>query len=356
MSTIAIQPAPVSSGPVSNQAAVPSPSKTMSEFVLPAMPPASASVALSIAVTPVPETRVPLYENVAVWVAAVTLLGVYLNLREAGRRTKLELEASEKRLHVGLAHAANEAAIEREQTREQAVLDRQHSTEESHLERIATARRTIYLEAIGELVKAQSFLGGLAQQDLSRLDLPASLNGLLTSAARINILGEMATVSKSRELVTLINKLIYTGITKVAPLQIFIGQIATYQKLYTTTQTEIARILSAMTHHNETLKNDPRGFEALQKSFDIQRREADSHTENIATAETALMAGRRSYGLWILEEVKVLANCVDELATAVRVELGLETDLQKFQEMTAAMYEQAMKTVKGALDPQRGAE
>lgn len=347
MSTVANSPSPKTSAPAISPGVVPG--VVGQEVSAPPTTPASSSAAMTISLTPPPEIRVPLYENVAVWVAAVTLLGVYLNLRAAARRTKMELDASEKRLHVGLSHAAEQATIEREQTREQATLDRQHAAEEAHRERIATARRTVYLEAIGELVKAQSFLGSLAKQDLSKLDLAASLNGLLTAAAKINILGEMATVSKTRELVTMINKLIFTGLGKVTPLQKVKASIAVHEKLYAATQTEISRILAAMTHHNETLKNDAPGFQALQRSFDIQRAEADRQTKGLLEDQAASVAGAKAYALWVLDEVRVLANCVDELATAVRAELGLEADLGKFQEMTEAMYGQVMQTLKDVM-------
>lgn len=316
-------------------------------------PPAAASqiaagstpIALSIALNPPPPVTVPLYENVPVWIAAATLFGVWITLRAAAKRTQKELNASAARMRIELDHAAAQATIEREQTREQAALDRQHDADEAHGERIITARRTVYIEAIGELVKAQIFLGGLAKQDLTKLDISAGLGGLLTAVARISILGEMATVAKSRAVISLINQAFFKGIATVMPLGRLKNSISFHDKQYAATQFETARILAEMNNHNETLKNDKAGFNALQRSFDNQQAGAKRHSADSVKAKLALADGEKEYGIGMMEDMKIVANRLDELACAIREELGLETSLEEFQRMTATMQKEAAAAV-----------
>jgi hypothetical protein len=313
------------------------------------MPVASASqlaagstpIALTITLNPPPPVTVPLYENVAVWIAAATLLGVCITLIAAARRTKQELAASTARMRIELDHAAAQATIEREQTREQAALDRQHDADEAHGERIITARRTVYIETIGELVKAQTFLGGLAKQDLTNLDISTGLGGLLTAVARISILGEMATVAKSRAVVSLINQALFKGLATVMPLGKLKSSITFHDKQYAATQFETERILAEMNNYNETLKNDKPGFDALQRSFDNQQAAAKLHSADSVKAKLALADGEKEYGIAVMEDMKIVANRLDELACAIREELGLETSLEEFRRMTATMQKEA---------------
>ena len=292
---------------------------------------------LSITLAQPTPANIPLYENVSVWVGIATFLGVCISLWAAAKRSQKELDASERRMRIELDQAATQASLEREQTREQAALDRRHDAEEAHNERIATARRLVYLDAIGELVKAQIFLGGLAKQDLTKLDVGAGLGGLLTATARMSILGDIATVAKSRALISLINQILFKGLGNVMPLTKFKSSIELHGKRYAATQFEIERILSAMTNHNETLKDDRQGFDALQRSFEFHQETAKKHTAKITEAQLALAEGEKKYAFTLMEDMKVAANRLDELACAIREELGLEASLEDFQTMTTTM-------------------
>ena len=226
-------------------------------------------------------------------------------------------------MRIELEHASAQATIEREQTREQAVLDRQHDANEAHRERITTARRTAYLEAIGELVKTQLFLGGLAKQDLAKLDAATGLGGLLTAVAKISILGEMATIAKSRALISLINQIFFKGLATTLPLTKVKHSIAFNDERYAATQFDIERILSAMKNHNETLVNDKPGFDALQRSFGDQQFAAERYSAESVKARLAFADGEKKYGMELIEEMKIVTNRCDELICAIREELGL---------------------------------
>jgi hypothetical protein len=191
------------------------------------------------------------------------------------------------------------------------------------------------------LVKAQIFLGGLAKQDLTKLDISAGLGGLLTAVARISILGEMATVAKSRAVISLINQAFFKGIATVMPLSKLKSSISFHDKQYAATQFETERILAEMNNYNETLKNDRAGFNGLQRSFDNQQAAAKQHSADSVKAKLELADGEKEYGLAVIEDMKIVANRLDELACAIREELGLETSLEEFQRMTTLMQKEA---------------
>lgn len=231
---------------------------------------------------PTPLPQVPLYENISVWVAAVTLFGVGMTLWAAARRSKSELTAAESRskaelaaaetrLQSELTHRAAQAAIEREQTRAQSALDRQHAESEAHRERITSARRAVYLEATQALVEAQMFLGNLANIDLAKLDYNAGFERLLSSVARVTVIGEQATVEKARLLSNALNKIFFKAVAQLLPMGGLRAAEVVHNEQYATTQAEIRRILAAMVNHNETKKGDAEGFAAIVRSFESQQ-------------------------------------------------------------------------------------
>ena len=307
------------------------------------------SESLSITLTPPPLAVVPFYENVSFLVAIITLLGVWISLMAAARRTKQELTASESRMRTELGHAANQASIERDQSREQANLDRKHDATEAHKERITTARRSSYLDAVAELVKTQVFLGGLAKRDLTKLDISSEIGGLLIALAKVGILGEMKTIRQSRTLFGLLNQILFRGLAKVMPLASLSNSASLHDELYASTQLEIQRILAAMTHHNETLKNDHLGFDALQRSFEAQQTAAKHHHAESVRANLALADGQKEYGFELMKEMKVVAIQLDELIYSIRSELDLETDLDELKKLTSIAQAQAEEALKELL-------
>jgi hypothetical protein len=330
-------------------------SPALSQKVAVSMPPAvgSAPISLSIALTPSPPPTVQLYENVAILVPAVALLGVVISfwsvwksLKAAADRTQRELAASEDRMRVELNHASAQATLEREQTREQAALDRKHDADEAHRERITTARRAVYLEAIGELVKTQLFLGSLAKQDLTKLDVATGLGGLMTAVAKVGILGEMATVAKSRALISLINQILFKGLATTLPLTKVKQSIAFNEARYSATQFDIERILSAMKNYNEMRVKDQPKFDALQRSFGDQQFAAERYGAESVKARLAFADGEKKYGMELIEEMKIVTSRCDELICAIREELGLDTSLDELRQMTITTQKEMAAAVK----------
>lgn len=304
------------------------------------------SDSINISLTPPPIVALPFYENVSFLVAIITLLGVWISLKAAAGRTRQELAASESRMRTELDHAATQASIEREQSREQANSDRKHDAEEAHRERITTARRSAYLDAIAELVKTQVFLGSLAKRDISKLDISAELGGLFVALAKVTLLAEMKTIRQSRSLVSLLNQILLRSIGKVMPLTVLSKSASVHDEFYAATQLEIKRILASMTHHNETLRNDRIGFEALQRSFETQQIAAKHHSSESIKANIALADGQKKYGFDLMSDMKIVADQLDELTHLIRSELDLETDIEELKRLTLVAQVEAEKAVR----------
>jgi hypothetical protein len=267
--------------------------------------------------------------GIALIVGLLTFFGVMLSLGAATRRMRTEL-----------GHAAFQALQEREYSRDEAIRERQHAALEAHRERIATMRRTVYLEAITELVQTQIYIGGLAKVDITKVNIVAGLERFLVAVARVAIVSEQPTALMARSVASLFVVTILKGLKFLAPMVQLKADVAFHEKQYAATQTEIQRILAAMTHFNETLQKDQEVFAALQRSFGYQHDLAAKHTAKTAEANLQLGEAEKLYSAAVKANVKVAATKLDELACAIRTELGLETNVEEFHRQTAELHEQ----------------
>lgn len=273
--------------------------------------------------------------------------------------TVKQLDAAEARSKRELDAAEARARKEREHNREQAALERQHAADEARRDRLAQARREIYLQAADEVTKAQLFLAELAKQDLRNLDYSAGMQGFLAAVTKISLIGETPTVLKIRDLNRLVNRQFMKSLGQLAPLGGLSAELEVHVAERTSAQNEIDRLLAAMTHFNETKNPDAEGFAALQRSFQGQQARQGRALQLELAARNAYLAVQRQHGMVMKEFSKEAMQLLDEIAFAVRAELELETDEAAFRAQTVQMQEevqQAVDELNAAMDARLKAE
>ena len=273
-------------------------------------------------------------------------MGVVLTLIGAHFRMRQELRA-----------AAAQANVEREQTRTQAVLDREHAALESHKERVTATRRQVYLEAVEAIGKAQMFLGGLGQQELTQLDFQSGMGPLLTAVSKVAVVGEMNTVKIARELTSMVNRRFFKAIVRVLPLGEHKSSVAFHHVEWEAAQVEIKRILAAMNNHTETQKNDPDGFAALMQAFHTQQQRAASHFAEKQRAHDSIIEHQQAYASFVVEGGREIALHLDGLADSVRRELNIDTDFEAFRAQTIQMLaavDEAMEAMRAGIKKFQG--
>jgi hypothetical protein len=279
-----------------------------------------------------------LFGNVVFWVSIISFFGVALSLWQAHRRMTRELAASDDRLKMELKASADEATIERNQAREQASLDRQHHTEQAHQERITKARRDVYLELISEMTKAQFAISQFPTQPIDRLEIQSGFGGLITATSKISILGEMPTVTMSRELLSAINGSMMKMLTFLTP-------ISEQKEEATRLQAEIDAHRLEIKNGEAALKNTNFHYSVqghnLVQELTARTAQIDKHQQAILAANLAFNDHYRIYYEAHLAETKTIGVKVDELVCAIRDELGLRTSMDDLKASSAAMHEAA---------------
>jgi hypothetical protein len=201
-------------------------------------------------------------------------------------------------------------------------------------------RRTVYLDTVAEVVKAQMFLGGLAGEDVTKLDIGKGLEGLNTAIARVAVVGEQATAAKARDLQLAFTKILFKHLADLRPVHALKLSAIVHRNLYNDARAEINRVLAAMTNFNETAQKDRARFDALQQSFKFYQSQTDQEDAACNAAEAEALRLQTAHGLTLFNETKAMVTLLDDLLCTVRAELGIVTDAAKFRQQTEVLYQE----------------
>lgn len=340
-STTSNQPSPSSVPQAAQQPASPQPAPVV-RVPQPILTPTGT---ISVSITPPPNVQVPFYGNVVFWVSVLSFIGVVLTLWQARTRLTKELDASEKRLQKQLDASAGEATLERNQSREQAKLDREHAATQAHQERITKARREVYLELISEMMKAQITMSTLPLQDIRSLDINAGFGGLMTATSKIGLLGEMATVRISRELLTLIQETLMRAMVLLVPIDAHKHSRQFHEEQSAAHQSEIDKLSP---EYNELVRKTVSSVRTAQLAKELRYHhvEAETHSKAAISAGVELAKEERKFHALVLAETRSIARKTNELIHSMRTELALDTSLEELHATTEVMYSAAVASLK----------
>ena len=256
-----------------------------------------------------------------------------------------------------LAFTAEQSTIERNQSRDQASLDRQYQSEQAHQERITKARREVYLEVISEMVKAQTALVQLPTQDVQKLDVVTSFNGLITAVSKVSILGEMETVVMSRDLLNVIHQSLFRMLARLNPIHEVQMEAQYNEKKVAEHQAAIDRLISEGESILETSKG-PDELKRVQNALQSRQAEIEKYGKAAIAAKLELISKHRAYGEEVLAKTLTIRLKVDELVVAIRTELSLPTSLKQLHTTTREMHGlslTALKELQATLENDRNA-
>lgn len=279
---------------------------------------------ITLASATVPPT--PLWVTPVVVAGGATFVGVLITIAFGVWKMKKEL-----------AFAAQQATIERDQSREQANLDRRYQSDQAHQERITKARREVYLEVIGEMIKAQTTMSLLPTQDIEKLDVGSGFNGLITAVSKVSVLGEMATVLMSRELLTAIHEALFRLLALLVPIHEDKSNMAHHQQKLTAQLAKIEHLATEIQTVKET-SNDQSELQRLRKALDFRNADMERYGAASMAAKLTLLARQEAYADEVLAEMKSIRSKTDELIASIREELSLATSLEQLHETSEAMH------------------
>ena len=147
--------------------------------------------------------------------------------------------------------------ISNRNNRKKLEIQLKHDAEIKTIERKASMRREVYLNTAEELVKANNYLGSLAQLDLTKTNIAEGLQGFFTSATKLGLVAEQETGNASNDLVLAYSALFFRLLVKVSPINNLRTDIDIINYHYEESQMEINRISAAMKSQNESGTGPP---------------------------------------------------------------------------------------------------
>lgn len=221
-----------------------------------------------------------------------------------------------------------------------------HESEEKARQRRAELRRDVYLEAAEELVKASSYLASLPRADLSKQEVGSPLQGFFAAAAKLQMVSDTTTAALVSDLVSAYGELLLKIFGLVRPIHSARSSANDAAEQYELCQTEVRRVLAAMTQHNESGSTDAAAFDRLNRSFEFQHaqsekyaKERSQHTDQAIKLELAFL---RAY----VPELKNVGLKTMKVMVEVRRELELHSDVDAFTELLETQW----KRMDSALD------
>jgi len=223
------------------------------------------------------------------------------------------------------------------------LIQLKHDAELRSIERKALMRREVYLSAAEELVKANSFLGSLAQMDLAKTNIGAELQGLFTSAAKLGLIAEEETGSALNELMLAYSSLLFRLLIKVSPISDSKNSISTISYHYEESQLEIKRILAAMTNQNESGAPNTIVFDSLSSLFDFQSKASKELTEERDELWKNVTDLTSDFAVVMANEMKSIALLQVPVMVGIRKELELETDIETYKQQVVSNTDKLSK-------------
>jgi len=208
-----------------------------------------------------------------------------------------------------------------------------HDSELKAIERKAAMRREVYLNAVEELVRANSYLGSLSQIDLTKTNFGDGLQSFFSSSAKLGLVAEEETAIALNELVIAYSGLLFKLMINVMPISEQKNQINIIDGHYDEVQIEIKRVLAEMNRRIESGASDESVFNMLDSSFQFQQKRSTDLATERNECWKKINEGTKKFALLLMNEMKAIAVLQAPVMVGIRKELDIDTNIDSYKEL-----------------------
>ncbi|CAN5433128.1 hypothetical protein BH10PSE16_BH10PSE16_25220 [soil metagenome] len=208
----------------------------------------------------------------------------------------------------------------------------QHDGAEKSRERTATLRREVYLCAVEELTKANSYLASLPQSDPTKANLADGFQDFFGAAAKLQLVAEPKTALLVNQLVATYGELLLRLMQRAIPLYKTRSDISINDDLYIKAQVQVTRILAEMAKFNEAAHVNDAVFAALQRSFEGYQAQTVKYAADRKVAWEKFNGLNVEFCRQLLTEMRTVGEQQIPVLVEIRRDLGLTTELTAFRQ------------------------
>jgi hypothetical protein len=218
-----------------------------------------------------------------------------------------------------------------------------HASREKDKERAATLRRDVFLPAAEELTKAMNFLSSLPKADLRKLNPVKGVQGFFAASAKLHLVADENTAAPVAEFSAAFGQLFMRVISQLMPLQKLQIDIEILDGLYERFQADDNRVLSERGRMVEAGDQDQSLFERLGRVFESHQEMASNYAGQRNEKWSDYNELLKQLSLFLIREMKPVAQLQIPLLVALRKDLGFETNADFYRKQLERQH-QAMMT------------
>lgn len=201
-----------------------------------------------------------------------------------------------------------------------------HDSGERHKDRLYELRKDLYLELTAQMTGALGHLGSLAAKDPTADDLAGPFQSVIAGLAKAQLVGTRQTAALASELSTSYGEALIHLIGAAKPMHDLKSDIKISGDMYDQEFAQARRVLSEITTLNESGAPNPAKMSALQRSFENYKNNYTHYSNERDTAWAKYNNLHRSFLAAVSEELNKIAPIQIHLVSAIRAEVGLDTD------------------------------
>ncbi|MFC3552509.1 hypothetical protein ACFOLC_16030 [Lysobacter cavernae] len=222
-----------------------------------------------------------------------------------------------------------------------------HDAGEKHRDRISQLRKDVYLKLAAQMTYAGGHLGSLAGKDPTTEDLGGPLQEAMAELAKVQVVGSRETAALAAEMTAIYGEALFNLVAAAKPLHDLKIDIKISGDLYDQEFVHAKRVISEITALNESGTPNPAKMAALQRSFENYRQSYTQHSEERNAAWESYNAHNKPFLQAVFKELTKISPAQIKLLSAVRAEIGLDTDVS---ELNRRMEENQARMEKATAD------
>jgi len=221
-----------------------------------------------------------------------------------------------------------------------------HDSIEKDKERKLITKKEIYLQAVDNLSKANSYLGSIININLQNTNLYDGFKDFFMSVSKISLISTEKTIKTITELSTKYQTLILRLMPKLFSLNKIKINIDIQNNFYNESQKEIKRVLMLMRENSESVNISSERFNHLNETFKFEQEQSDTYNEKRKDFNKQYLQGQIIFIKELIEEMKGISPLINSTFYNLRQELEIDTDIKDLN----PIFEAQEKTINSELE------
>lgn len=221
-----------------------------------------------------------------------------------------------------------------------------HDSIEKDKERKQITKKEIYLQAVDNLSKANSYLGSIININLQNTNLYDGFKDFFMSVSKISLISTEETIKAITELSTKYQTLILRLMPKLFSLNKIKIDIDIQNNFYNESQKEIKRVIMLMRENSESVNISPERFNRLNETYKFERGQLDTFNGNRKDLNKQYLQGQIIFIKELIKEMKEVSPLINSTFYNLRQELEIDTDIKDLN----PIFEAQEKTINSELE------